>query len=148
MQENIKRIENISGGVLNIQSNVTILQNEVTNLKNIPMIANQSAIRTSSKGTVNQTVNVAMSGYTNVTGTGTANISISPVANLSKAWFEHEIVGTVSGMYGSVCKISNLTAVLYQNYIQVTFTVTGSYGFDGDSCTVKLSGNYQVIEFY
>ena len=43
----LNECETVWGGVLNIQSNVTILQNDVTNLKNIPMIANQSAVRTS-----------------------------------------------------------------------------------------------------
>ena len=152
MQENIKRIENISGGVLNIQSNVTILQNDVTNLKNIPMIANQSAVRNSQKGTANKTVTIPQMSEDNQSyATYTVDIPITAIANASKCWMYHSIEvtasGSSSGLPGgsSYLHIRNVSVTLYTTYIRVSFEAMNMSRY---SMTASVYGDWQLIEFY
>ena len=145
MQENIKRIENISGGVLNIQSNVTILQNDVTNLKNIPMIANQSAVRNSQKGTANKTVTIPQMSEDNQSyATYTVDIPITAIANASKCWMYHSIEVTASGG-SSYLRIRNVSVTLYTTYIRVSFEAMNMSRY---SMTASVYGDWQLIEFY
>lgn len=125
-------------GVLNIQSNVTILQNDVTNLKNIPMIANQSAVRSSSKGTVNKTESYPAN-YSNANAY--YDIPITPVANPAKCWLDHNIDITVSGYL----RISNFSVNVYSTYIRVSYSVNNMASMSGSA---TIYGDYQVIEFY
>lgn len=153
LQENIKQTRNsCGGGVLNIQSNVTILQNDVTNLKNIPMIANQSAVRTSQKGTANKTVTIPQMSEDNQSyATYTTDIPITTIANASKCWMYHSIEvtasGSSSGLPGgsSYLRIRNVSVTLYTTYIRVSFEAMNMSRY---SMTASVYGDWQLIEFY
>lgn len=144
----LNELRTLAGGVLNIQSNVTILQNDVTNLKNIPMIANQSAVRTSQKGTANQSVSVSTQYDSNMNfayGSYSVNIPITAIANASKCWLDHDITVSASGMASTYLRIRNVSVTLYTTYIRVSFE---AMCMADRTLSASVYGDWQLIEFY
>lgn len=112
------------------------------------MIANQSAVRTSQKGTANQSVSINYDENFQYKSYS-VNIPITAIANASKCWLYHSITvtGQSTGLPGgsTYIRIQNISVNLYSTYIRVSFEALNM-----TDATLKASvyGDWQLIEFY
>lgn len=137
----LNELKTLSSSVLNIKNNVTILQNDMTKLKNIPIIANESAVRNKQNGTVNQTAVASSSSYKRLS----VDAYITPVANVSKCLFDHSITVQGTGGMMGIVRIRNISVTLLSNRINISFEAAL---LDGSNGNISISGDWQIIEFY
>ena len=126
----------LTGGVLNIQSSLSDLSSDVTDISNIGILKSGSIYRSIQKGAIN--ISFGISADTQET-TKTTEIPISPLANLDKSNI------TLSNMKVDSFYILSYTVTLNNDKIIVTIKAqnpTGSYK------TTKLTGNWRIDELY
>lgn len=138
-QKSVRQIRNPHGGVLNVQSDLDVLQGDVDAIQSIPILNQNSVLRTAQKGSANQTITIKPGEQKTIS----FSIPISPIQDLGKAFLENNLNVTANQ---SSLKVSNHSiqitgsAILYTCYVY--------YDFSSLNASVVLSGDWRVYEFY
>lgn len=130
----------LTGGVLNIQSSVSKVQDGVDKFSNTGLMSNGSIYRAIQKGTINKTIDVPKSVSNQA---GTLSISLSTLKNIDKSSAEISDF-SISDSYGYVRgKFTGVT--IQSNQIIINYTVSNSWN---TTITGRISGSWKLKELW
>lgn len=127
---------------MNIQSSLSDLSSDVTDISNIGILKENSIFRTLQKGTVNQTAGDTVGLQPTNTKTVAFHIPLTTLANLDKCSFENNL--NISAVSNS--RITDKEIILNNNEIlaKVTFYASDFGGWG----SVKIEGSWMIKELF
>lgn len=130
-QKGVKQIRNPCGGVLNVQSDLDVLQGDVDTIQNKDIINSDSVIKSSQRGQVNS------SGTLTASQTKTVTVNFSTVDKNKSVEFHDFIVNNVFN------RVSIESVTFNQNTYSIKLVNSGTNSND-----YTLTGEWKIVEFY
>lgn len=130
-QKGVKQIRTPCGGVLNVQSDLDVLQGDVDTIQNKDIINSDSVIKSSQRGQVNS------SGTLTASQTKTVTVNFSTVDKNKSVEFHDFIVNNVFN------RVSIESVTFNQNTYSIKLVNSGTNSND-----YTLTGEWKIVEFY
>lgn len=127
----LNKLETLAGGVLNVQSDLDVLQGDVDTIQNKDIINSDSVIKSSQRGQVNS------SGTLTASQTKTVTVNFSAVDKNKSVEFHDFIVNNVFN------RVSIESVTFNQNTYSIKLVNSGTNSND-----YTLTGEWKIVEFY
>lgn len=127
----LNKLETLAGGVLNVQSDLDVLQGDVDTIQNKDIINSDSVIKSSQRGQVNS------SGTLTANQTKTVTVNFSTVDKNKSVEFHDFIVDNVFN------RVSIESVTFNQNTYSIKLVNSVS-----NSSDYTLTGEWKIVEFY